>query len=266
MKFCKNFILHIPTKKHSRHTMKAAILDDEPHNVQLLAHLLTQFFPEITEVRQFTDSVEAVEAFQKDPPDLLLLDIEMPQLNGFDVLNRLLPLRFRVIFVTAYDKYAVRAFRYSALDYLLKPIDVEEFRKAVQKALSQAPPQDAQVDLMRETQQSHDAIPDRLAISSQDGLQIIDTNEIIHCESESNYTKIFLRNGQKIIVSRTLKDLEELLDAEKFFRLHHSHLVNLRSVRRYLRGEGGEVILENGAQLPVARSKKDEFLRRFARV
>lgn len=247
--------------------MKAFILDDEPHNVQLLAHLCAQFFPEITDIRQFTDSVEAVGILQSDPPDLLFLDIEMPQLNGFDVLNRLLPLRFRVIFVTAYDKYAVRAFRYSALDYLLKPIDVEEFRKAVQKALSQGPPQDTQVDLLNAVQQQSDAaVPDRLAISSQDGLLIIDTNDIIHCESESNYSKIFLRSGQKIIVSRTLKDLEELLDSEKFFRLHHSHIVNLRSVRRYLRGEGGEVVLENGAQLPVARSKKEEFLRRFARV
>lgn len=246
--------------------MKAAILDDEPHNVQLLAHLLRQFFPELTVIQEFTDSAEAVVALQADPPDLLLLDIEMPQLNGFDVLNRLLPLPFRVIFVTAYDKYAVRAFRYSALDYLLKPIDVDEFRKAVQKALAQGPPQEAQFDLLRDTQQRAEAVPDRLAISSQDGLLIIDTNEIINCESESNYSKIFLRNGQKIIVSRTLKDLEELLDPEKFFRLHHSHLVNLHSVRRYLRGEGGEVVLENGAQLPVARSKKEEFLRRFARI
>lgn len=246
-------------------SMKAAILDDEPHNGQLLAHLLGQFFPEIEEVQQFTDSVEAVEAFRADPPDLLFLDIEMPQLNGFDVLNRLLPMRFRVIFVTAYDKYAVRAFRYSALDYLLKPIDVEEFQKAVQKALQQAPMQDTQLDMARTIQLS-DAVPDRLAISSQDGLQIIDTNEIVHCESESNYTKIYLRNNQKILVSRTLKDLEELLDSEQFFRLHHSHLVNLRSVRRYLRGEGGEVVLENGANVPVARSKKEEFLRRFARI
>ncbi|MCC6462303.1 MAG: response regulator transcription factor [Saprospiraceae bacterium] len=246
--------------------MRAAILDDEPHNVQLLAHLLTQFFPEIVEIRPYTDSVEAVEALQANPPDLLLLDIEMPQLNGFDVLNRLLPLRFRVIFVTAYDKYAVRAFRYSALDYLLKPIDVEEFRKAVQKALSQKPPLDTQFELLRDVQQQSLAIPDRLAISSQDGLLIIDTNEIIHCESESNYSKIFMRSGQKIVVSRTLKDLEELLDQEVFFRLHHSHLVNLRSIRRYLRGEGGEVVLENNTQLPVARSKKEEFLRRFARI
>ncbi|MBK8965991.1 MAG: LytTR family DNA-binding domain-containing protein [Saprospiraceae bacterium] len=245
--------------------MKAAILDDEPHNGQLLAHLLGQFFPEITEVQQFTDSVEAVEALRTNPPDLLFLDIEMPQLNGFDVLNRLLPMRFRVIFVTAYDKYAVRAFRYSALDYLLKPIDVEEFQKAVRKALTQAPMQDTQLDMARTIQLS-DAVPDRLAISSQDGLQMIDTNEIVHCESESNYTKIYLRNNQKILVSRTLKDLEELLDNEQFFRLHHSHLVNLRSVRRYLRGEGGEVVLENGANVPVARSKKEEFLRRFARI
>lgn len=246
--------------------MKAAILDDEPHNGQLLAHLLTQFFPEITEVRQYTDSVEAVEALQANPPDLLLLDIEMPKLNGFDVLNRLLPLPFRVIFVTAYDKYAVRAFRYSALDYLLKPIDVEEFRKAVQKALGQSPPEGTQFDLLRDVRQQPDALPDRLAISSQDGLLIIDTNDILHCESESNYSKIFMRGGQKIVVSRTLKDLEELLVSEVFFRLHHSHLVNLRSIRRYLRGEGGEVVLENGTQLPVARSKKDEFLRRFARI
>lgn len=245
--------------------MRAAILDDEPHNGQLLAHLLGQFFPEIETVEQFTDSVEAVEALKQNPPDLLFLDIEMPQLNGFDVLNRLLPLQFRVIFVTAYDKYAVRAFRYSALDYLLKPIDVEEFKKAVQKALSQGPAQTEQLDMMRAVQQT-DAVPDRLAISSQDGLQIIDTNDIVHCESESNYTKIHLRNNQKILVSRTLKDLEELLDSELFFRLHHSHLVNLRSVRRYLRGEGGEVILENSSQIPVARSKKEEFLRRFARI
>lgn len=245
--------------------MRAAILDDEPHNGQLLAHLLEQFFPEIQEVEQFTDSMEAVETFRANTPDLLFLDIEMPQLNGFDVLNRLMPQRLRVIFVTAYDKYAVRAFRYSAIDYLLKPIDVEEFKKAVQKALAEAPVQSDQVDLCCAVR-GMDALPDRLAISSQDGLQIIDTNDILHCESESNYTKIFMRNNQKILVSRTLKDLEELLDNEVFFRLHHSHLVNLRSVRRYLRGEGGEVILENNAQVPVARSKKEEFLRRFARV
>lgn len=245
--------------------MKAAILDDEPHNGQLLAHLLTQFFPQFESIDQYADSVEAVDALQANPPDLLFLDIEMPQLNGFDVLNRLLPLRFRVIFVTAYDKYAVRAFRYSALDYLLKPIDVEEFKKAVQKALAQTPPQDEQIDLLNDTKLSN-AVPDRLAISSQDGLLIIDTGEIINCESESNYAKIFLRNGQKIVVSRTLKDLEELLNPEIFFRVHHSHLVNLRSIRRYLRGEGGEIVLENGVQLPVARSKKEEFLRRFARI
>ncbi len=247
--------------------MTAAILDDEPHNVQLLEHLLLNFCPQISAVQGFTDPLEAVEAISQNAPDLLLLDIEMPQLNGFDVLNRLMPLQFRVIFVTAYDKYAVRAFRYSALDYLLKPIDIEEFKSAVKRALEQGVPDPQQLGFASQVKQTmSEVIPDRIALSTQDGLLIVDTNDIVHLDSESNYTRIFFKNGQKVLVSRTLKDLEELLDAQKFFRVHHSHVINLHSVRKYLRGEGGEVILENKSQIPVARSKKEEFLRRFARV
>ena len=247
--------------------MKAAILDDEPHNCQLLAHLLEQFFPEIAEIQQFTDSVDAVEAFRANPPDLLFLDIEMPQLNGFDVLNRLLPMRFRVIFVTAYDKYAVRAFRYSALDYLLKPIDLSLLKEALARAEAKRKTDrinknfEVFVSNMKTNSQNQ-----QIAISSSDGLIFIKIDNIIYLRGDGAYTYFFLKTGERITVSKNLKEYEDLLSDYDFFRVHKSYLIHLHEMKKYVRGEGGYVVMSNGDSVDVSKRRKEDFLHALSKL
>jgi two-component system LytT family response regulator len=245
--------------------MKAYIVEDEPHSAQLLAHLIEKNCPEITVAGVFTDSTLALVAFAQEAPELLFLDIEMPRLNGFDLIDRLAPSTPRLIFTTAYDQYAVRAFKYSALDYLLKPIDVAELKAAVQKAVSQATPALQQLDLLKSARQSGE-LPERIAVSTLDGLKFIDVKQIIHIQSDGSYSTLYLMNSNKIVLSKNLKDFEELLQPCGFLRIHNSHLINLNQVLRYIRGEGGEVEMSDGSTLPVARSRKEEFLGRIAKV
>ncbi len=245
--------------------MKTFIVEDEPRSAQLLAHLLEKHCPEVQLAGVFTDSTKALEVLAVEPVELLFLDIEMPRLNGFDLLDRLVPIGFRLVFTTAYDQYAVRAFKYSALDYLLKPIDVEELKAAVRKAVSLPPPVASQFDFFKTTRSNAEP-PERIAVSTLDGLQFIEVRNIVRCNSDGSYAELHLAGGQKIVLSKNLKDFEELLLPCGFLRIHHSHLINLKHVERYLRGEGGEVVMTDGAHLPVARSRKEEFLGRIAKV
>lgn len=245
--------------------MKAIILEDEVHSAELLEHLLKKHCPELNVVGVYTDSKSGLLALKTQPPDLLFLDIEMPVLNGFDLLNMLAPLSFKVIFTTAYDKYAVRAFKYSAMDYLLKPIDISELKQAVEKVNRQASLSEEQLAFFNQYKTERQPL-ERLGISTVEGISFIEINSIIHCSAQGSYTDIFLSNGQKILISRHMKDTEEILIPAGFMRIHHSHLINLKCVKQYLRGEGGEVIMSNGNRLPVARSKKELFLKRIVKI
>lgn len=199
-------------------------------------------------------------------PELIFLDIEMPRMSGFDMLEKLLPFRFDVIFTTAYDNYAIRAFKYSAMDYLLKPVAAEDLKQAVEKYLHprQSNNYPVQLGLLKENiKLINPAHIQRIAIPTTEGLNMQPINDILYCEASSSYTIFHLSKGGKIVSAKTLKEYEELLEPHNFFRIHHSHMVNLNYVEKYIKGDGGFVLLSNGAEVAVSRSRKDVVLERL---
>ncbi|MEP6513646.1 MAG: LytTR family DNA-binding domain-containing protein, partial [Parafilimonas sp.] len=196
-------------------------------------------------------------------PDVVFLDIEMPVMNGFLMLQQLIYKNFELIFTTAYDHYAIKAIRYSALDYLVKPIEIEELKAAVERAEENkaAASPNHQLELLLENLLPKKNSYKRIAIPTTTGLQFINVNDIIYLEANVNYTHIFLLNNQKHIVSRTLKDFEDMLSPDTFLRIHHSYIINKNCAERYIRGEGGQVVLSNGITLDISKRKKAEFLK-----
>lgn len=246
-------------------TIRTAIIDDEPFSADLLRHLVEKHCPTLELTGVYTNSENALQAILRDPVELLLLDIEMPRMNGFELLSRLPANSVTVIFTTAYDQYAVRAFKYSAVDYLMKPIDVEELKKAVDKAIHSGHVQRGQLDVLQQAHKS-DAVPQRIALSTMDGLTFVDLRDIVHCESQSAYCYVHLADGRKILLSRHLKEISDILEPLGFIRVHNSHLIQPDYVAQYHRGEGGEIVLKNGRTIPVSRSKKQEFLDRIMKI
>lgn len=246
--------------------MKTIIIDDEPDCCDVLETMLTRYCPEVIVDDVFTSAEDGLEALKKKTVDLVFLDIRMPHMNGFELLEKLQPFHFSVIFTTSYDQYAIKAIRYSALDYLLKPVDKEELQAAIRKASERLTPLIAQQLEMLVQKMSRPAQPiNRIALPTMEGLNIIPADTIISCSSSSNYTNLSLKDGRKITVSRTLKEIEEMLEGHSFFRVHHSYLVNLNEVRKYIRGEGGQLIMSDDNSIDVSRSKKEQLLRELGR-
>lgn len=242
---------------------RTILLDDEPNSIRLLRFLIEKNCPELEIVGEFTDAEEGLAAILSEKPDILFLDIEMPHLNGFEVLDRCpQPLPFHIIFTTAYDRYAVRAFRYSALDFLLKPVSNTDLRKAVDKCLEKTTPDPRQMEIFQHFSpgKNKQHLPSRLTISTLEGLTFINVDDIVHCDSEGAYTKIHLAEEPPMLVSKSIKEMEEMLEYPFFFRVHHSHLVNLKHVRKFLRQDGGDALMSNGKNIPIARNRKLDFL------
>ena len=245
--------------------IRTIIVDDEPYASELLASLLKRYCPE-TEVIQICNSAEAgFTAIQNMKPDLVFLDIEMPHMNGFDLLEKLTPVSFDFIFTTSYDQYAIKAIRISALDYLLKPVDPNELKAAVEKHItrkSRLLPQ--QLDILLAQLQHPRTLPNRIALPTMEGLQMIPISNILFCTSSSNYTILTLKDNQKLTISRTLKEIAEMLEEHPFLRVHHSYLVNLNEIKKYIRGEGGSLLMSDGSTIDVSRSKKDQLLKQLS--
>lgn len=183
-------------------------------------------------------------------------------MNGFEMLNAIPEKKFHVIFTTAYDQYAIKAIKYAAFDYLLKPIDIEELKTAVEKIDNKENGQTKkQIELLQQNLRHPKKQLNKLAIPTLEGLLFYDINDIIQLEANSNYTNIYLINNNKITASKTLKEFEELLPEDIFFRTHHSHLINLNYIKRYIKGDGGQIELQNGRYVDVSRRKKEEFLK-----
>jgi two-component system LytT family response regulator len=244
--------------------IKAIIVDDEPYCCEVLSTLLEKHCPEVTIEAICQSAAEAITAITSHPVQLLFLDIEMPHMNGFQLLERLPNINFDLIFTTSYDQYAIKAIKFSALDYLLKPIDRVELQAAVRKAMDrlQHPlPQQLQILLQKLHQPAHQV--SQVALPTMEGLQLVPLDSIISCASSSNYTIISLKDKQKITVSRTLKEIEEMLEDLMFMRVHHSYLVNLNEIRKYIKGEGGNLIMSDGSSVDVSRSKKEQLLKKL---
>jgi two-component system, LytTR family, response regulator len=244
--------------------MNCIIIDDENHCLKTLSNLLEANFSEVKVLATCLDSTKAYDLIQQHKPDFIFLDIEMPLLNGFDLLSKFDHLDFDVIFTTAYDVYAIRAIKYSALDYLLKPIDKEDLAAAIEK-LKNKQGSISKIQLQMASIVHNRQIPDTIALPTIEGLTFAPVNDIVGCTADGSYTRMHMLDKSEALLSKTLGDVEELLNEYDFFRIHHSTLINLKHVRKYIRGEGGEVVMSNGKSYLVARTRKTDFLNAFTR-
>lgn len=263
--------------------LKAIIVEDEKNARELLKELVEQYCEGVEIVALAGNVAEGVAAIKEHKPDLVFEDIELPDGDGFQVLEQTIEQGFDVIFTTAYDQYAIRAFKFSATDYLLKPIDIEELQGAVKKVVEKAgaPPvspkegkeeaapaadtgaQENLKALLQNIRNINQPLR-RIVLPTSNGFTVVNPDDIIRCESDRNYTFIFLTDGRKILVSRTIKDYEEMLTDFNFFRIHQSHLINLQFLKNYIRGRGGYVELHDGTHIDVSARRKSEFLKRLS--
>jgi two-component system, LytTR family, response regulator len=242
--------------------LRAVLVDDEINPLNALREKLIQHCPQVNVVGAYAIPAEAIEKINTLQPDLVFLDIEMPVINGFSLLQQLAYKNFELVFVTAYDHYAVKAIRFSALDYLVKPVDIDDLKAAVERAeqkKSGTQPNE-RLELLLD-HLLHPKNDKKIAIPTLEGLQFIKVSDIIYLEASVNYTQIYIRDRNKYLVSRTIKDFEEILPGETFIRIHNSYIINKDFLEKYIRGEGGQVVLSNGTMLDVAKRKKADFLR-----
>ena len=243
--------------------LRTILVDDEPRGLNSMEKLLQLNCPDVDIISACSNVDSAIERIKELRPDLLFLDIAMPVKNGFDLLNELMETPFEVIFVTAHNNFMIEAFHFSAIDYLLKPVDdellIDAVKRAKKRILEKSGSKNVEAFLYN-IQQRQSPQNMKLCIPSLKGFQVIELDTILYAESSGNYTNFHLSNKQSICSSRPLHDYEELLSDAGFIRIHKSSLVNLLHVKEYLRGEGGSVILSNGTELEVARRKKDIFM------
>ena len=245
--------------------IKAILIDDEMHCLKTLQMLLKEYCLNVEVLEKCSEAAAGLKAIEMHKPDLVFLDIEMPQMNGFEMLEQLPQINFAVIFTTGYDQYAIRAFHFSALDYLLKPIEPKELTDAVKKVEEQRHlPMPEQFEMLLKKISGVNSGFTKIAVPTAEGFELIAATDVIYFEAQSNYTHIFLKNKNKIIACRTLKKIEEQIQDYNFFvRVHNSYMVNLNEVVRYVRGEGGYLIMSDNSSINVSRNRKDALLKFF---
>ena len=239
--------------------MKAILVDDEPANLENLQFLLTTYCPQVAVVGRASDIVSAAGLIKTQPPDLVFLDIQMGRQWGFDLLKALPEKSFEVIFVTAYDQYGIQAIKFAALDYLLKPLDIDELMRAVAKAAEKVKSKrkTEQLDFLLQYLQKPTPAAVKIALPQQQEIRYVLVNDIVRCEAESSYTFFRLAGGDKILISKPLKEYAELLSAHCFIRTHQSHLVNPAYVKSWLKEDGGLLLLTTGDRIPVAKQNRE---------
>ncbi len=241
--------------------MKSIIIDDEVKSGESLKILLTDFCEHVTVSANCQSIREGVEAVKKKSPDVVFLDINLQRETGFDLFKHFPQPSFDVIFTTAFSEHAIKAFRYAAIDYLLKPIDIAELQEAIKKVEKRITGNlNSRLENLFRDLKSQKQEFLKLALPTLEGLVFINVDNIIYCEASSNYTTFFLTGGQKHIVSKTLKEYDELLSDRNFFRIHNTYLVNIKAIKKYVKGDGGYVIMDNDTSLDVSKRKKEAFL------
>lgn len=248
-------------------SIKAILIDDEYRARTLLEKLIGENFPEIEIVGQAADVQSAFDLIQLSKPDLVFLDIQMRNETGFDLLLRFPTIRFDVIFTTAHHEYAIKAFRFNAIDYLLKPILPTELKEAIEKVKrKEAPVQNVSVEQLIRLQQSISnpkKVLDKITIPTSNGFILLPLADILYCEAKNNYTQFHLSNNQKIISSYTLKQYHEMLTDQAFFRANRSFLVNLNHVKMYKKSDGGLIVMNNDMEIELSQQQKESFLQYF---
>jgi len=241
--------------------LRTLIIDDEVLMRQTMEKLVHEHCPNVKLLAKAESVKSGVEAIRKYHPDLVLLDIKMDDGSGFDLLKQLEPIDFKVIFVTAYDEYAIKAIKFSALDYLLKPVDPDDLTKAINKAEKLVVKElNTQLGVLKDNMQSGNISSKKIILKTFDNIHLVKMVDIIYCESYDNYTNFHLQDNNKILVSNTLKEYEEMLSEYGFFRVHKSFLINLAHIVRFEKSEGGSIILTNKKMVPVSSRKREQLL------
>jgi two-component system LytT family response regulator len=242
--------------------IRAILIDDELNSLQNLQNKLEGFCPDVSIVAVSQNPEEGLILIKQFQPDVVFLDIEMPRMSGFRMLEELGEYDFDIIFTTAYDHYSIDAIRISAFDYLIKPIGIEELQQAVERLSKSLHKQTKEkIDILKKSLSDQRSQEDKIAISTSEGIDFIPIKNIMHIESKSNYSKIFMIENRSITVTKILKDFEEMLSPYNFYRIHNSHLINLNFIQKYIRSQGGHVMLQDGTLIDVSRRKKEEFLK-----
>ena len=242
--------------------MRTIIVDDEPDALNSIKIILKEYLTELELVGAFTDSEEALQKIPQLNPELVFLDIHLTGMDAFQLLEKLETKNFHIIFVTAHDEYAIKAFKYNAIDYLLKPISISEIISAVKKIIENKKKQNYEQKykhLLETIKQNNNQAQEKLILSTIEGIYYIDPDDILYVNADANYSKIIFKDAKPLVISKKIGELYEELPKEYFFRNHHSYLVNLNYVHRYARNDGGAIEMINGDQIPLARRKKNEF-------
>ena len=252
--------------------ISAILIDDDINLRNGMKGLLQLYAPQITIIGEAGSVVSGIEAIESLQPQVVFLDIQLNDGTGFDILEKITALngttKVHIVFITAHEQYAIKAFRFSALDFLLKPVDPDELQKVIQKIKAEIEKNDSSshIDLLLENIRKKVDNFKRIALSTSDGIHLFDVSDIIRCESEDNYTKFFIKNSKPILISKTLKEYEELLTEHGFERIHQSHLINLNYLKSYIKKDGGYVVMADDSHLPISQRKKErlnEILKSF---
>ena len=244
------------------HMIRGIIVEDERHSRETLRGMLDRYCKNVEIVAE-TDSYRGgLKEIREHNPDVVFLDIQMPDGSGFRMLEELDEINFEIIFTTAFDQFAIKAIKYSALDYLLKPIDPEELVRALKKVETKLSDQkmNQNIQVLLDNIKARDADPHKIILSTSEKIHIIETDHIIRCESDNYYTNFFLSDGKKILVSKTLKENEQLLSDHNFIRPHKSHLVNVKFIKGFLKYDGGYIEMTDGSRIPVSRRKREKII------
>jgi two-component system LytT family response regulator len=242
--------------------LKTILIDDELPSLQNLEQKITEFCPDVKILASTQKPEEAIKLIELHRPDVIFLDIEMPRMNGFKMLEEINEKDFDIVFTTAYNLYAIDAVRISAFDYLVKPVAVKDLQNCVARLFKDQSKQTPEkLDVLRQNLSDSRSQSDKITISTNEGIEFIEIKEIMRIESSSNYSKIFFKDGRSLLVTKLLKDFEEILLPYRFYRIHNSHLINLSYIKKYVRGDGGQVVMQNDEVIDVARRKKEEFLK-----
>ena len=247
--------------------IRCVLVDDEADSLEVMEMLLKTYCPQVKIEAMCNNGEQGIAAINKYRPDVVFLDIEMPNMNGFDMLEKFDEIFFDVVFVTAYHQFAIKAFRYSALNYLLKPVDSDDLAETIRRIeKTRSAPLKEQMELLRQSvSNTATQTISRIALTTSYGMLFVETKDIIYCESDNNYTSVKLTGGKKILVSKTLKEIDETLSGPDFYRVHNSFLINLGHIQKFVRGDGGYVVMDDDTTVSISRTKKQDFLDLFSK-
>lgn len=248
--------------------IKAVIIDDEKNAREAITQIVKKHFNDIDIVGSADDVSSGVKLISSLKPDIVLLDIKLPDGTGFDILDHLNEINFSTIFITAYNEHAIKAFKFSAIDYLLKPIDIDEFKLAINKVKKTREQQNTKKKLEAFLENIDNISKDvkKIVLKTSDSIHLINVNEILRCQSEGNYTKFFFTNRPALMVSKNIKEYYDMLKDYQFFRPHQSHIVNINFIKQYHKLEGGYLIMQDNSTVPVSTRKRDNLMKIFENI